>query len=130
MKMNAVPALLALLTFASAAMADTLRCGGARADIFLVGKGRYGYSAATLKMSTGNRQMHRRYEYVWLNFACLTNPAGRQLLVYQAYCGGPRCNDQHDWGIVDPVSLKVLLEPAAGNRRKAEAIFGGPLEPL
>ena len=130
MRANAAPALLALFAVASTAAAETLSCGTAQATIALSNKGRYGYTTASLEVRSGKRQVRRQFEYVWLNAACLTNPEGRPFLIYQAYCGGPRCSDQHDWGIIEPASLKVLLEPSAGNRKKAEAIFGGPLDPL
>ncbi|MDF3031730.1 MAG: putative secreted protein [Moraxellaceae bacterium] len=133
MRANAIPALLAVVALcavAASAAAESLSCGTAQANIALYNKGRLGYTSATLDVRSGKRQVTRRFEFVWLNAACLTNPAGRPFLVYQAYCGGPRCSDEHDWGIIEPASLKVLLEPSAGNRKKAEAIFGGPLDPL
>lgn len=123
---------LAFLVFAPAAVAQplTLTCENATVTVTYGTKGPFGYETVTLSVNNANTSIKKQYEFVWFHIACLANPTGKKFVVYQAYCGGSGCQDLDNWGIIDPVSLKALLEPSDGNHKKAESIFGAPLKPL
>ena len=50
----------------------------------------------------------------WFFAACVSDKQGRQRLVYQEFCGGSACVEDN-YGIVDPQTLKTLLEPSTKN---------------
>ncbi len=62
----------------------------------------------------------------WFHAACLPDRNGEPLLVFQNYCGGSGCVEDR-YGVVDPRSLKVLLDPGkknVGNAAAASKLLG------
>lgn len=62
--------------------------------------------------------------------ACLKGKDQRSYIVFQNYCGGSGCHDLDNFGIIDAVSLRVLLAPADNNRSIADQIIGYSVPPL
>ncbi|MES2206026.1 MAG: hypothetical protein V4525_04420 [Pseudomonadota bacterium] len=122
--------LLAFVMFSSVTNAQSLICEGATATIAYGSKSPWGYESVSFTIKNARASVTRQYKYVWFSMACLANPSGKKLLVYQAYCSGSSCRDLDNWGIIDPVSLKFLLEPTDDNSSKAQAIMGSTLKPL
>lgn len=55
---------------------------------------------------------------------CLNSARGEPRVVFQAVCGGSGCHDLENWGVIDPVTLKVLLIPDDDNTRRATQLLG------
>lgn len=123
---------LTLLVFATLSHASPVPCGPATFDVKYepVKVSPLGYDQVTLTATNGQNKITRQFEFVYFEIACLKNPAGKAFIVYQAYCGGSACRDFDNWGIVEPDTMKVLLEPDDHNHKKAEKIFGGTLKPF
>ena len=49
-----------------------------------------------------------------LHVACLKSRSGKKYVVFQAYCGGSGC-PEYDYGVVDPTTGKLLVEPTGTN---------------
>ncbi|OAH98450.1 hypothetical protein A1353_02130 [Methylomonas methanica] len=62
--------------------------------------------------------------------ACLKGKDQRSYIVFQNYCGGSGCHDLDNFGIIDAVSLRVLLAPSDNNRPIADQIIGYSVPPL
>jgi hypothetical protein len=113
---------ISMFASAGAAMAgQTFECGGAAVEINVSSAGR-----ATVGVS---RERHvRELGYLggidFVGGHCARSADGRLLVVFQAYCGGSGCKDLDNWGIVDPLSLQVLLAPSDSNRGEAQRILG------
>ena len=123
---------LVLLAFTTNGFAESLQCDGV--DVSVQYKemdppSASGWEQVTLRVRKDNKRITKQYEYVHFKIGCWANPKGKQYIVYQAYCGGSAsyCNHENNWGIIDPVLTKALLDPSPDNRRKAETIFGGTL---
>ena len=56
----------------------------------------------------------------WLSAECVVTAKKRELLLFQAYCGGSACVEDK-YGIVDPENLKLLLVPPAKNKGNSKA---------
>lgn len=123
---------LALLAFATFSHANPVPCGSATFDVEYepIKASPLGYDQVTLKISNGQNKVIKQFEFVYFEIACLKNPSNKLFIVYQAYCGGSACRDFDNWGIVEPATLKILIEPDDHNHKKAEKIFGGPLKPF
>ena len=121
---------IALWICSTVAFAEPLICDGASANFIYGKRGPWGYETVTLTVKRGETSIRKQYEYVWFGAACLTGVSGKKYLAYQAYCSGSACRDLDNWGIVDPITLKILLEPTDDNRKKAVAILGQSLKPL
>ena len=63
----------------------------------------------------------------YIGAECRPNNIGKKYIVYQAYCGGSGCHDLDNYGIIDPINLKVLLVPNDWNSKDADRIFKGKL---
>ena len=59
-------------------------------------------------------------DYVGIH--CQRTKSGRELLLYGGECGGSSCGG-FDVGIIDPVSLQVLLEPASWTSERSKALM-------
>jgi hypothetical protein len=121
---------LLLLLIALPANAESLQCDAATVDVKYGNKSAWGWDNVTLKITNGKVEVTKKFEYVHFFIACLKNPSAKSYLVYQAYCGGSGCKDLDNWGVVEPSSIEVLLEPTDNNHKKAERIFGGKLKPF
>lgn len=124
--------IVVLLLFVPISYAEPIQCGAASFDVAYQPskRGPFGWEQITLTITNGQKKIARNFEWVHFEVACLTNSMNKPYIVYQAYCGGSGCRDFDNWGIVEPSSLKVLLEPDDYNHKKAEKIFGGPLKPF
>jgi len=122
--------MLLLLLMALSANAESLQCDGADVDIKYGKKSPWGWEDVSLKITNGKAEVIKKFEYVHFFIACLANSSKKSFVVYQAYCGGSGCKDLDNWGIVEPTSLEVLLEPTDNNHKNAERIFGGKLKPF
>jgi hypothetical protein len=119
-----------LLLIALPANAESLQCDAATVDVKYGNKSPWGWDDVTLKITNGKAEITKKFEYVHFFIACLKNPSKKSFIVYQAYCGGSGCKDLDNWGVVEPTSIDVLLEPTDNNHKKAERIFGGKLKPF
>jgi hypothetical protein len=122
-------ALFLLLTVLPA-NAESLQCDMATVDVKYGNKSPWGWEDITLRITNGKSETTKKFEFVHFFIACLKNPSRKSYVIFQAYCGGSGCKDLDNWGIVDPASLNVLLEPTDGNHKKAERIFGDKLNPF
>ncbi len=68
----------------------------------------------------------------WFHVACLPNGNGEPMLVFQSYCGGSACVEDR-YGLLEPRSLKLLLDPGkknVGNAAAASKLLGKPVPSL
>lgn len=132
--------LLPVLVLASAASLhdhalaeQAFSCAGAavRIDVRALQRGpRQQSTEAVITVSRDGLDTILRYtEIDFIGGQCLARGEAPPLLVFQAYCGGSGCKDLDNWGVVDPVTLRVLLVPADGNRAAARQIAGGTALP-
>ncbi len=125
---------LLLITSILPVHAKPIQCGEATFNVEVNGFiAPYQYELTTLTITNGKEKLSKQFESVRFQIGCKLNPANEPYIVYQAYSN---CEDQtcsaadNNWGIIDPSSLKLLLEPGDGNHEKAEQIFGGELRPF
>jgi hypothetical protein len=62
----------------------------------------------------------------WFHAACIKDGHGRLRLLFQSSCGGSACVEDK-FGIVDPATLALLLQPGSANRgniKQADALLG------
>jgi hypothetical protein len=62
----------------------------------------------------------------WFFAACVKDGQGRPRLLFQSSCGGSACVEDK-FGIVDPATLALVLQPGSGNRgniKRADALLG------
>lgn len=132
--MKTICALFISLSFSSLAMAEDLaQCNGARVTINFSTSDRSSVGvAAVLAVSRDGKETSLRYDMNidFIGAECLRTPQGRPLIVFQAYCGGSGCKDLDNYGIIDPLDLRVLLVPNDWNRQDAARIFGGQVRPM
>jgi len=80
-----------------------------------------GGADGVIEVRSGKRKIMLRYDAGWFIGGTCSDPKGsKPMVIYQAFCLG--CDDAFGWGVIDPVTLRVLLYPAdtAVNRAKAE----------
>lgn len=123
--------LTVLLISSSFALAmDEIQCTGAKAAIKLLPSSakEHGFEAI-LTVSRNEKATILRYDtnIDYIGAECRTNQLGQSFIVFQAYCGGSGCKDLDNFGIIDPIQLRVLLVPNDWNRADAAKIFGGPV---
>lgn len=120
--------LLISSSFASAL--DEIQCTGAKVGIELLPSSakEHGFEAL-LTVSRNEKATILRYDanIDYIGAECRTNPLGQSFIVFQAYCGGSGCKDLDNFGIIDPIHLRVLLVPNDWNRADAARIFDGPV---
>jgi len=122
--------MLVLLFLVPYGYAEPIQCGGATFDVEYAPRNAApgGWEQVKLTIAKNKKQIQKRYENVYFHIDCLKNPTNKPYIVWQAYCGGSSCRDLDNWGIVDPASLKIMIEPSDDNHEKAEKIFGGSLK--
>lgn len=106
------------------------RCGVANFRVIAINNGHpldntYVLSAVT---TSGSQVLFKGEDGGWFHAACLTTKGGKQLLVFQSYCGGSACLEGK-YGVVDPTSLSLLLKPSAKNvenHKELSALLGSP----
>jgi len=125
---------LLLMTFIPSVYAEPIKCDGATYNVEVEGFIEpYTYGLTKLTITNGKEKLLKQFESVKFQIGCKLNPANTSYIIYQAYSN---CEDQtctaadNNWGIVDPSSLRILLEPSNDNHEKAEQIFGGELRPF
>ena len=59
--------------------------------------------------------------------ACTTDSQGRSRIVFVAQCAPASCGIEPAWGILDPVSGRMLLVPEDGNSERAVQVLGSEL---
>ena len=120
--------LLVASSFASAI--GEVQCAGAKAVIELAPSSwsEHGFEAI-LTVSRNEKVTTLRYDanIDYIGAECRTNPIGQSFIIFQTYCGGSGCKDLDNFGIIDPIQLRVLLVPNDWNRTDAARIFGGPV---
>lgn len=110
-------------------LADSLDCQGTKVTVDFANSNDYG-ADMTLTASRDTKNTILWYYGGFVGAECRKNPKGKYLIVYQAYCGGSGCKDLANYGIIDPISLEVLLVPNDWNRNDAKRIFGAEVEPI
>ena len=121
---------LALLTFATPLQAapQHFECGGAQVSIEVLDQAPLD---TVLKVSRGERLSQLNFDNIdFIGGDCLANAQGAPRIVFQAVCAGSGCQDLSNWGVIDPISLKVLLVPADGNGEQAQRLLGHAPTPL
>ncbi len=106
-------------------------CGPAAFAVVHTNKGQplanlFELSASPAGAPEEKKKLHRAEGGGWFYASCLTVRENRPLLVFQETCAGSACAGDN-YGIVDPVTLKILLAPAkksVGNGQAAARILG------
>jgi len=122
-----------LITSSLASAMGEIQCVGAKVEIELApsSRGEHGFEAI-LTVSRNEKVTMLRYDanIDYIGAECRTNQLGQSFIVIQAYCGGSGCKDLDNFGIIDPIQLRVFLVPNDWNRADAARIFGGPVGAL
>lgn len=124
--------LSALSTVANAGTPEVFEanCGLAKFRVSAVNNGHpldntYVLAAVT---ASGLRELFKGEDGGWFHAACLTTKSGKQLLVFQSYCGGSACLEGK-YGVVEPSSLNLLLKPSpknVENHKEVSSLLGLP----
>lgn len=122
--------MLAFMLAVPSAFAESTQCDAAKFDVDYTNKSPMGWEQVRLSVINGQNKIAKDFEYVHYFISCLKNASGKSYIVYQAYCGGSGCKDFDNWGIIEPLPLRVLPDPSDNNHGKAEKIFGGTLTPF
>lgn len=86
------------------------------------------YNTFYLSAITPSRQVNlfKSGEGGWFHAACILAKDGKQILVFQSYCGGNGCLEGK-YGAIEPSSLKLLLQPSpknVENHKQISALLG------
>jgi len=107
-----------------------IKCGGAVGRMSFE-KAPKNSVAFLITVSRDGRSIFRKHDADdYMGMECKRTRSGRELLVYQHHCGGSGCRDLDFMGIIDPVSLQVLLEPSSETQATARELLGVDPEPL
>jgi hypothetical protein len=118
-----------------ASAGQEFECGGARVEVRVAsGSSNSLGEDARSTVAVTRERLGRELSYIggidFVGGHCLSDAAGRLMVVFQAYCGGSGCSDLNNWGIVDPRSLQVLLAPSDSNLGDAKRVLGrSPVAP-
>ena len=101
-------------------------CSGTQVSIEVVKSDRSAYAAdSVVRVELDDAVTILRYQNIdYIGGKCLKDARGLDKVLYQAHCGGSRCKDLDNWGIINPHNLKVLLKPDDSNREEAQKILG------
>lgn len=99
-------------------------CAGAEVRIEVVKTGEYSVVSVVTARKGDESTVFRYTDIDYIGGICTESAVGKELILYQAHCGGSGCKDLDNWGIIDPEDLRALLVPSDSNRSKATAILG------
>jgi hypothetical protein len=120
-----IPLLLLWLWKAPATASEILKCGGATVSIS------FGPPETVLTVARAGKSTKLRFEAIdFIGAECRTALTGKPYVVLQAYCGGSSCRDLDNYGIIDPASLVVVMEPNDWNRDDAARFLGSAAIPV
>ncbi len=128
MKYKIIYFLIAL--FPVLGFADSFKCNSSIVDAKLLNGGPFGYEEVVLTVKRDKKDIRLRFNNVHFGVECRKNTENKELIVFQAYCGGSGCRDLDNFGIIDPSDLRVLLVPNDENRKLAKKIFGSEVIPV
>lgn len=78
-----------------------------------------------LRVERGPRvTLLRYYSIDFIGGARDTDANGEPRIVYQAVCNGTACHTLSNWGVINPVTLQVLLIPADDSLEPATRLLG------
>lgn len=88
------------------------QCGGKSFKVEVISKGHPIDNQYRLSVTEAGSQktLHVANEGGWFHAKCIKAKSGKELLVFQSYCGGSGCIEDR-YGIVEPSSLRQLLTP-------------------
>lgn len=91
-------------------------CGGTRFRVAWVYSGGVFDNRFTLSTFTKTEEkiLYKNAEGGFFHAACLTAKTGKQLMVFQDYCGGTGCVESK-YGAIDPSTLQIILRPNNAN---------------
>ncbi len=119
---------------APALAADRFSCGGSDARIEVLARDtRVAEERAEGVVTVSRNGLATLLRFRGIDFIggqCVNAAEGRPLVVFQAFCGGSGCHDGANWGVIDPVLLRVLAVPTDTNRQEAQQLLGGALPAL
>ena len=123
-------AVMVLLLTSTSGLAAAIKCDGAKGKFSFEKSELYGGSVeAVLTVMRRGKSTILRFHDDWVGLECRKTKSGKRLFVFQAYCGGSKCLDLDNFGIIDPVELRVLLVPSDHNRQQAREILELNSEP-
>jgi hypothetical protein len=119
----------------TATAAQKFSCGGAEADISVIGRESPMWerrAEAVVSVSKDGYSTVLRYRNIdFIGGECVSVENSKPLVVFQAYCGGSGCKDGNNWGIIETEFLRVLTVPSDSNSSEAKKIIGNqPLPAL
>jgi len=80
---------------------------------------------AVVTVSRGGEKTVLRYQNIdFIGGQCFVNNKSQSLVLFQAFCGGSRCKDLANWGVIDPKTLRVLTVPSDTNREETKKLIG------
>lgn len=81
-----------------------------------------------LKVVRGERTTQLNFNDIdFIGGDCMAGRLGKPLIVFQAVCGGSGCQDLANWGVIDPLSLKVLLIPSDNPDEVGKLLLSTPV---
>lgn len=99
-------------------------CSGAKVRIEVVKTGEYSVASVVTARRGDASTVYRYNDIDYIGGICTKSASGKELIVYQAHCGGSGCKDLDNWGIIDPEDLRALLAPSDSNKEEATVILG------
>jgi hypothetical protein len=124
---------IGVVFFAAATLASaqqTFSCDGATVEVSVSARGvrqlaaEDGLSSIDVSRDGRSRVLSYTDGVDFVGAHCVKTAMGKSVVLFHAICNGSACQDLDNWGIVDPQSLQVLLEPRDGNRGDARRILG------
>jgi len=126
--------LFAVLVFSIAGAANAkakafeAQCGGMLFRVEAINKGHPLENEYRLSVKDAGKEkaLFVANEGGWFHAKCIKAKSGKELLLFQSYCGGSGCAEDR-YGIVDPGSLQLILTPGTenvGNSKQATKIIG------
>jgi len=118
--------MLAISSSNAVVAGQSFSCSYAQVNIEVVKSDRSAYSVdSVVRVELNDAVTTLRYQNVdYIGGKCLKDGNGQDRVLFQAHCGGSRCKDLDNWGIINPQNLNVLLEPDDSNREMAIKILG------
>lgn len=114
---------------------NSFSCGPSRVSIVLDDSSgsSQGHDSATITVKNSESSVNKKFEWVHFSAKCMANAKNQPLIVYQATCGGSSCDEMSGWGIIEPTTLRWLLDDDKdGSSKSAQKILGkkisAPLE--
>ena len=131
LRMPALISLLLMLASAPGLAAEKLfryDCGGAQVEIRgtydASDPGCFSFHKFDLSVARATRRVSLDLSSGFMHAACIKDSKGRAMIVFQQYCDGSGCHDLDNYGIVDPRTLNIVLEPTDTNREVAARTLG------